>query len=158
MTAKQKPGGWWQHFQVEECQGFIQRSQSSDSDGAGAGSQTEGVGRLSGVVDQIARKDDESIFPSRAHAACRHASAAGWQKFTSCELESPRWRRRQQSSARNAQDPSVPSPDMRGASEQSVVLFQHPARDRCAVATLIDHRTVPALWFEDFPMVSVHPA
>ena len=44
---------------------------------------------------------------------------------------------------------------MPGASEQSVALFQHPARDRSAVATLIDHRTVTALWFEDFPMISV---
>ena len=41
------------------------------------------------------------------------------------------------------------------ASEQSVALFQHQARDRSAVATLIDHRTVTALWFEDFPMISV---
>ena len=73
-ASQQKPGGWGQHFQVEECQGFIQRWQSSDSDGAGAGSRTQGVGRHSGAVDQIARNDD-SIFP-RAHAACRHASAA----------------------------------------------------------------------------------
>ena len=151
MTASQlKPGGWGQHFQVEECQGFIQRSQSSDSDGAGAGSRTEGVGRRSGAVEQIARKDDESIFtlPPRQCSQIQH-----WQKFTSCELESPRWWRREKSSAR--QDPSVNSPDMPGASEQSVALFQHQARDRSAVATLIDHRTVTALWFEDFPMISV---
>ena len=67
MTAsQQKPCGCGQHCQVDECQGFIQRSQSSDSDGAGAGSRTEGVGRRSGAVDQIARKDDESTF-SRAN-------------------------------------------------------------------------------------------
>ena len=63
-----------------------------------------------------------------------------WQKFTNCELESPRWRRREKSSARNVQDPSPsPSPDMPGASEQSVALFQRPTRDRSALrATLID--------------------
>ena len=102
VTAnQQKPGGWGQHFQVEECQGFIQRSQSSDSDGAGAGSRTEGVGRRSGAVDQIARKDDESMF-TRAHAAWpprQCSQIQHWQKFTSCGLESPRWRRREKSSA-----------------------------------------------------------
>ena len=68
-ASQQKPGGWGQLFQVDECQGFIQRSQSSDSDGAGAGSRTEGVGRRSGAVDQIARKDDESIFPRATQPA-----------------------------------------------------------------------------------------
>ena len=52
-------------------------SQSSDADGAGAGSRTEGFGRRSGAVDQIARRYDESFFP-RAHAACGHASARSY--------------------------------------------------------------------------------
>ena len=77
-----------------------------------------------------------------------------WQKFTSCELESPRWRRREKSSARNAQDPMSLHPTCPGRQSKVCFCFSM-ARDRSAVATLIDHRTVTALWFEDLPMVSV---
>ena len=92
-------------------------SQSSDADGAGAGRKTEGVEHL-----------------PRAHAACRHASA-----ISNIGRSSPIASSSRRDGGGERRILSVPSPDMPGASEQSVALFQRPERDRSAlIATLID--------------------
>ena len=117
-ASQQKPGGWRQHFEVEECQGFIQRSQSSEERAAEQKELDAAQVRLTRLREKMMRASSPEPYPTLAEVHQLRARVA--------EMEAERQEFRKKHARSH-----VPSPDMPWASEQSVVLFQHGKGQIC---------------------------
>ena len=139
-------------IQVEECQVFIQRSRNrlTPMEQERAAEQKD----LDAAQVRLTRLREDMMRPSSPRPT--QPAATPVPDPTLAEVHQLRARvaemeaEREEFRKKRARSLSVPSPDMPGASEQSVALFQHP------VAGLSQEvRTVTALWLEDVPLVSV---
>ena len=130
-------------IQVEECQAFIQRSQNRlvKMEEERIAEQKEldaALVRLTRLREEMSRVPAPGpTQPASVQPVPPDPTLAELQQLrvrvAEMEMEREEFRKKRGRSL------SVPSPDMPGASEQSIALFQHPARDRSSLmATLID--------------------
>ena len=129
-------------IQVEECQAFLQRSRNrlarSEQEVAAEQKAMEAAQvRLTRLREEMMRAPSPLPTQPAATPVQPDPNLAEVQQLRAriAEMEAEREEFRK----KRARSLSIPSPDMPGASEQSVALFQRPARDRSALmATLID--------------------
>ena len=135
-------------MQLEECQSPNQRSRYRmlRMEQERVAEQKELDAALSRLTRLRAEMSRESADPRTHTAGCESTSPDS----TLAELHELRARvaemevEREDLRKKRGRSLSVPSPDMPGASDQSVALFRHLARDRSAlIATLIDQGRTP---------------
>ena len=130
-------------IQVEECQAFIQRSQNRllKMEQERVAEQKEldaALVRLTRLREEMSRVPAPGpTQPASVQPVPPDSTLAELQQLRArvAEMETEREELRK----KRGRSLSVPSPDMPGALEQNIALFQHPGRDRSSLmATLID--------------------
>ena len=147
-------------IQVEECQAFIQRSQNRllKMEEERIAEQKE----LNAALVWLTRLREEMsrlpvpgpTQPASVQPVPPDPTVVELQQLrvrvAEMEMEREEFRKKRGRSL------SVPSPDMPGASEQSIALFQHPARDRSSLMATLNESWRDHCWkFQSFQPVGM---